>query len=255
MTGALTIARMTFTESVRDKILYSIVAFALAMIGSSAILVTLSVGGEGRIAKDLGLSCLTIFGLFITLFIGVSLVSREIERRTIFPLLARPVSRGAFLLGKFLGLALTLVVNLGIMACALMALAWALEGHWTPGILLATAFTYLELLILIAVAILFSTFSTPLLSALYTLLIFVVGRLSADILAFATRFGGAWLKTVANGVYYLLPNLSRFNLIDPIVNNLPLSAFALALTTIYGLLYTTAVLCLSMAIFQRRDFK
>ncbi len=103
MSRIAAIARMTFLEAVRDKILYSIVVFALAMIGGSTVLVTLSVGGEARIANDLGLSCIVFFGLFISIFIGVNLVSREIERRTIFPLLARPVGRGAFLMGKFLG--------------------------------------------------------------------------------------------------------------------------------------------------------
>jgi ABC-type transport system involved in multi-copper enzyme maturation permease subunit len=250
-----TIARMTFRETVRDKVLYSIVAFALAMIGSSAVLVTLSVGGEGRIAKDLGLSCITLFGLFISVFIGVSLVSREIDRRTIFPLLARPVSRDAFLIGKFLGLALTLAVNLGIMACGLMALTWALEGAWTPGILLAVGFTFLELSILTAVAILFSTFSTPLLSAIYTLLVFVAGRLSADMLEFVSRFGGGSLKYLGVALYYVLPNLSRFNLNGPVLDGLPLSGGHLVGTALYAALYAAAVLCLSMAVFQQRDFK
>jgi ABC-type transport system involved in multi-copper enzyme maturation permease subunit len=251
----LIIARMTFTETVRDKILYSILVFALAMIGSSAVLVTLSVGGEGRIVKDLGLACITIFGVFITTFIGISLVSREIERRTIFTLLSKPVRRAEFLVGKFLGLGLTLAVNIGVMAVGLMTLAWLLEGRWTPRITLAVGFTFLELLILTAVAILFSTFSTPTLSAIYTLLIFVIGRLSADVMEFASRFGGASLKATATTLYYLLPNLSRFNLSGPVVNDLPLSNWTLALTASYGLLYTWAILALAIAVFQRRDFR
>ncbi|HYL81297.1 MAG TPA: ABC transporter permease subunit, partial [Candidatus Acidoferrum sp.] len=144
MRRALIIARMAFTETVRDKILYSILVFALSMIGSSTVLVTLSIGGEGRMVKDLGLACITVFGVLIATFIGISLVSREIERRTIFTLLSKPVRRAEFLVGKFFGLGLTLAVNIGVMATGLMVLAWALEGYWTPRIVLAVGFSFLE---------------------------------------------------------------------------------------------------------------
>jgi len=251
----LTIAQMAFTETVRDKILYSILVFALAMIGSSTILVTLSVGGEGRIVRNLGLACITLFGLFIAVFIGINLVSREIERRTIFSLLSKPVRRAEFLVGKFLGLGLTLAVNLGIMAAGLMVLAWALEDHWTPRILLAIGFTFLELLILTAFAILFSTFSTPTLSAIYTLLVFVIGRLSADLMEFASQFGGPSLKATVNVLYYLLPNLAQFNLSSAVVNRLPLDPWVLTLTAIYGVLYVAGILSVAIAVFQRRDFR
>jgi len=255
MSRALTIARMTFTEAVRDKILYSILAFALAMIASSAVLVTLSVGGEGHIVKSLGLACITVFGLFVAVFIGISLVSREIERRTIFTLLARPVRRAEFLGGKFLGLGLTLAVNIGVMAVSLMVLARVLEGHWTPRILLAVTFTFLELWILTAVAILFSTFSTPTLSAIYALTVFVIGRLSADLLEFSSRFGSSSLKASVTILYYLLPNLSRFNLSGPVVDALPVPPEILATTALYGLLYIGAVLALAAAVFHSRDFR
>jgi ABC-type transport system involved in multi-copper enzyme maturation permease subunit len=251
----LTIAEMTFIEAVRDKILYSILVFALAMIGSSAVLVTLSVGGEGRIAKDLGLACITLFGVFIGVFIGTNLVSREIERRTIYSLLSKPVRRAEFLTGKFLGLGLTLAVNIGMMAIGLIILAWALENHWTPRILLAVGFSLVELLILTAFAILFSTFSTPTLSAIYTLLIFVIGRLSADLMQFASQFGGPSLKATMTVLYYLLPNLARFNLSSAVVNDLSLAPETLVLTAAYGLLYASAVLGVAIAVFQRRDFR
>jgi ABC-type transport system involved in multi-copper enzyme maturation permease subunit len=224
----LTIARMAFTESIRDKILYSILVFALAMIGSSAILVTLSVGGEGRIVKDLGLACITLFGVFFSVFIGISAVSREVERRTIFTLLSKPVRRAEFLVGKFLGLGLTLAVNVSVMTAGLIALAWALEGRWTPRIALA---------------------------AIYTLMVFVIGRLSADLMQFAAQFGGSSLKTTITALYYLLPNLSRFNLSTLAVTDTPLPWGTLALTAMYGVLYAGAVLALAIAGFQRRDFR
>jgi ABC-type transport system involved in multi-copper enzyme maturation permease subunit len=136
-----------------------------------------------------------------------------------------------------------------------MVLAWALEDHWTPRILLAAGFTLVELLVLTATAILFSTFSTPPLSAIYTLLVFAIGRLSADLMAFATQFGGASLKAVAVGLYYLLPNLSRFNLSGAVANDLSLDPGTLALTAIYGAFYAAALLSIAIAVFQRRDFR
>jgi len=249
------IARMTFTEAIRDRILYSILVFALAMIGSATVLVTLSLGGEGRIVKDLGLTCITIFGVLLAIFMGITLVSREIERRTIFTLLSKPVRRAEFLVGKFLGLALTLAVNLAVMTGGLMVLARVLEGQWAPRVALAASFTFLELLILTAVAVLFSTFSTPTLSAICTLLIFVIGHLTSDLFEFAARFGGTALRMTAAGLYYVLPNLSRFNLASVVANDLPLSVGTLTLTGLYGVVYVIALLALATAVFQRRDFK
>ncbi len=249
------IALMAFTEAVRDRVLYTILVFALAMIGSSAVLVTLSVGGEGRIVKDLGLTCITLFGLFIAVFIGIRLVSREIERRTILLLLSRPVGRGALLVGKFVGLALTLLVNVGAMGCGLLILARILEGAWSPRLLLAVGFALLELLILTAFSLLFAAFSTPTLSSVFTLLMFVVGHLSPDLMEFASRFGSLSLKVASAAIYYLLPNLARFNLSGLVANDLPLSGMTLFLTASYGLGYLTAILALAVAIFQRRDFQ
>ena len=176
MRRVLTIAQMAFTETVRDKILYSILVFALAMIGSSTILVTLSVGGEGRIVKDLGLACITLFGLFIAVFIGINLVSREIERRTIFSLLSKPVRRAEFLVGKFLGLRPHLGGEPRHHGGRPHGPRLGARGSLDARILLAAGFTLVELLVLTATAILFSTFSTPTLSAIYTLLVFVIGR-------------------------------------------------------------------------------
>lgn len=255
MRRVLAIGLMAFTEAVRDRVLYTVLVFALAMIGSSAVLVTLSVGGEGRIVKDLGLACITLFGLFIAVFIGIRLVSREIERRTILLLLSRPVGRGALLVGKFVGLALTLLVNVGAMGLSLLLLARILEGQWTPRLLLAVSFGLLELLILTAFSILFAAFSTPTLSTVFTLLVFVIGRLSRDLMDFASRFDSLALKAVTAGIYYLLPNLTLFNLSGPVANDLPLSGAILALTAVYGLGYLTAILALASAIFQRRDFQ
>jgi ABC-type transport system involved in multi-copper enzyme maturation permease subunit len=251
----VTLGLMAFTETIRDRVLYSLLAFALAMIGSSVVLVRLAVGGEGKIVKDLGLSAISLMGLFIAVFIGVSLVSREIERRTIYPVLARPVARAEFILGKFVGLGLTLLVNVGLMAASLLALARLLEGRWSVELLPAILLIFVELLVVTANAILFSAFSTPMLSAIFTLALFVIGRLSADLLRFAEQFGGRALHAIATALFYVLPNLARFNIGEASIHGLPLSPGYVPLTVLYGLAYIAFFLSLAMAVFSRRDLK
>lgn len=255
MTRILAIALLAFTETVRDRVLYALLAFALAMIGSSSILVTLSVGAEGKIIKDLGLAAVSLVGVFIAVFIGVGLVSREIERRTIYPILARPVRRSEFILGKFFGLGITLLVNVAVMAAGLLVLAWLFEGVWSPALLLAVLLIYVEILILTAAAIFFSTFTTPTLSTIFTLSLFVIGRLSADLTQFAAQFGGPVLRTAARALALLLPNLARLNIGDAVVHGLPLPAEYVPLAVLYGAAYIALLLGGAVGIFARRDLK
>jgi ABC-type transport system involved in multi-copper enzyme maturation permease subunit len=255
MTRVFAIARMAFTETVRDRVLYALLAFALAMIGSSAILVTLSVGAEGKIVKDLGLAAVSIVGLFIAVFIGVGLVSREIERRTIYPILARPIHRAEFLCGKFCGLGITLLLNVAVMAAGVLALAWLFEGTWSPALLLAALLAYVELLILTAAAVLFSTFTTPILSTIFTLSLFVMGRLSEDLIQFAAQFGGPTLRAMARAMALVLPNLARLNIGDVAVHGLPLPPGYVPAALAYGAAYILLLLGIAAVIFARRDLK
>lgn len=251
----MAIALMAFTEAVRDRILYSLLVFALAMIGSSTVLVQLSVGGEEKIVKDLGLAAISLVGVLIAVFIGVGLVSREIDRKTIYMVMARPVRRAEFVLGKFCGLALTLLVNVAVMTAGLLSLAWLLEGRWSLDLLPAILLAFIELLLVTATAILFSTFTTPTLSAIFTLCVFVIGRLSGDLLAFAKQFGGSLLQALAAGLFYVLPNLARFNIWEASVHGLPLEAGYFPLALLYGGAYLVVLLAAATLIFARRDLK
>ena len=249
------IALMAFTEAVRDRILYSLLVFALAMIGSSMVLVRLSVGGEAKIVKDLGLGAISLVGVLIAVFIGVGLVSREIDRRTIYTVMARPIRRAEFILGKFCGLGLTLLVNVAVMTAGLLSLAWLLEGRWSLELLPAVLLAFVELLLLTAAAILFSAFTTPTLSAIFTLSVFVIGRLIGDLRAFAEQFGGAGLRALATGLSYAFPNLARFSIGETSVYGLPLGTGYLPLALLYGGAYLVLFLAAAMAIFARRDLK
>jgi ABC-type transport system involved in multi-copper enzyme maturation permease subunit len=249
------IALNTFKEAVRDRILYAIVVFALVMLGSSTILVTISVGGEEKIIKDLGLACISIFGLLIATFLGIGLVSKEIEKRTLYTIITKPIHRYQFILGKYLGLVLTLSVNVLVMALGLIGLAYAWEDTSSPRLLLAVVFIFLELILVTATAMVFSAFSSPALSAIFTLCLFVAGHLSADLRLFAAHFGGAATKLLAETLYFLLPNLSRLNFKDQAVHPLAIDGGTAALSFVYAIFYAAALVLAAVVIFQRRDFK
>ena len=186
------IAINVFRESVRDKVFYNLVLFALLMTASSYLLGQLTAGQDVKIIKDLGLAATSMFGLFIAVFIGIGLVSKEVERRSIYSLIAKPVSRAQLVLGKYCGLTLTLAVNMVVMAVALYAvlgyLAWGvpadMRAAWDapaldPALLKALALLFAELMLVTALALFFSTFSSPMLSAVLTFGLYIVGHLSA----------------------------------------------------------------------------
>lgn len=249
------IAWNTFREAVRDRILYSILAFALLLIGASVILAGLSIGQESRIVKDLGLASTTLFGTFIAIFLGITLVSKEIERRTIYLIISKPISRPGFLIGKYCGLVLTLVVTVGVMGVMVFLLSALVDGVVTPALLIATAVDFVALMIVTAVALLFSTFSTPTLSAIFTVAIFVIGRLSGDLTLFAEQFADPALSRVIWVMYLALPDLGRFQLGSRVVQGLPLGPADISMAVAYGLAYAGFLLLVAIAIFQRRDFK
>ena len=189
-----TIAVSVFRESVRDKVLYNLVFFAVLLIAVSYLLSQLTAGQDMKVIKDLGLAAMSLFGLFIAVFIGIGLVSKEVEKRSIYALLAKPIRRQEFVIGKYLGLVLTLFVNLAIMAVAyygvLGAVAW-IDGAWfrphweapavDPALLKAIAMIFLQLAIVVAIALFFSTFSSPMLAAALTFGLYVVGHFNADL--------------------------------------------------------------------------
>lgn len=251
----ISIALNTFKEAVRDRILYTLLVFALAMIGSSVILTRLTVGGEEKIIKDLGLASILLFGTLIAIFIGIGLVSKEIDKRTIYTIVSKPIHRYEFILGKYLGLIITLFVNVFVMAVGLFLLVSVMGGTWGQNMLPAVALIFIELMVITAVATFFSSFTTPTLSAIFTLSVFVIGHLSRDLKEFAAQFGGATLKAVVLALYYIMPNLSSFNIRGQAVHGVSVPISFIGLSTLYGAFYLSAVLILAMLIFQRRDFK
>jgi ABC-type transport system involved in multi-copper enzyme maturation permease subunit len=262
------IALNVFRESVRDKVLYNLVLFAIVLMGASFLIGQLTAGQDVKIIKDLGLAATSVFGLFIAVFIGIGLVSKEVEKRSIYSLLSKPIERHHLVIGKYVGLVLTLAVNLTVMAVALYAvlayMAWmappnAAAGWERPALdpLMLEAFllTFMELAIVTAIAVFFSTFSTPILSAAFTFALFIAGRFSADLRNFNQVIDSTVANGLTNALYWVLPNLAQFDARAAVVHGQPVPAAAMALSGGYALLYIGALVVAAAMVFSRRDFK
>ncbi len=254
----IAIALNTFRESVRDRVLYNLVFFVALIVLAAMVVGRIAVGQEAKIIIDVGLSATSVFGLLIAIFIGIGLVSKEIEKRTLAVILSKPVRRSQFILGKYLGLCLTLLVNTAAMTAAVMlALVFSKGGFSSVqlGLWPAAYLIFLELAVMTAVALLFSCFSSPALSALFTLLIFLIGRWSPDLKLFAETASSGLTRMISRALYYLLPNLASFNFINEAAYGESVPARLLAGNTVYASCYIAALLAAAVLIFERRNFK
>jgi ABC-type transport system involved in multi-copper enzyme maturation permease subunit len=252
------IALNAFREAVRDRVLYNLVLFVLLLTAAAIFIGELSGGQERKVIVDFGLSAMLLFGVFIAIFVGVGLVYKEIERRTIYSIFSKPVGRGEFLVGKYLGLCLTLLVNVLVMGVGVsLALIYVSRG-WDPlipTIWPAILLIYLELMILTGIALLFSSFSSPALSALLTFFVFIIGHFSADLKSLATSMGSTGARWFFGGLYYLLPNLANYSFITPAAHGrAPEPGFVLV-AILYALVYIAVILAAATLIFSRRNFK
>lgn len=253
-----TIALHTFKEAVRDKVLYNLVVFALLLIGASILFSSISVGIEQVIVVDLGLSSISVFGLIMAIFIGIGLVSKEIERRTIYHILSKPVRRVEFIVGKYLGLVLTLVINTAIMTAGFYAAIYYQERTLTAedmAPLAAIYFILLQLAIVVGLAIFFSCISTPVLSAVFTFCVFVIGHFLSEMRWLGTTLHSSAAKWVTQVFYYLLPNLGDFDFITRAAHGETISSSIILSNSLYALLYVTILISASILIFEEREFK
>lgn len=252
------IARNTFREAVRDRVLYNLVIFVLLLTAGAIFVGELSAGEEAKIIIDLGLSASLLFGAFISIFVGVGLVYKEIERRTVYAIFSKPVGRGEFLVGKYFGLCLTLLVNVLVMGAGVsLALVYVRRG-WDPLVLRiwpAILLIYIELMILTAVALLFSSFSSPALSALLTFFVFIIGHFSRDLKTLAASMGTAGAQWFFGAIYYLLPNFANYSYITEAGHGIMPGARAVAGALLYAVFYIAALLAATTLIFNRRNFK
>jgi ABC-type transport system involved in multi-copper enzyme maturation permease subunit len=259
MIGRLSaIAYSTYREAVRDRVLYNLIVFAMLIVGSSLLVGQISLQINRIVLINLGLTAISLFGVVIAIFIGIGLVSKEIEKRTIYTVLAaRPVRRWEFITGKFLGLVMTLTVNALLMSFGFFAaVLYVSHGLGRGDLQLITAiyFILLEFVLITALALLFSTFSTPLFSSIFAFAMFAVGTFAEDLRGFAQMATGL-TRWVMIGASYLIPNFAALNVISRVAHDATVEPKLILLNTLYVLTYTAAVLTVSVWIFERRNLK
>lgn len=251
------IAYNTFREAVRDRVLYNLIFFALLLVVAALLFGQISIGIAKIVLINLGLTAISLFGIAIAIFIGIGLVSKEMEKKTLYTILSRPVRRWEFIVGKFGGLAWTLVVNTFFMAVGFFAaLLYQAKGFESSDgwLLVAIYFIVLEFLVVTALALLFSTFSSPVLSAVFALALFVIGTFAEDLRGFAAMSHGAtrWLAT---GAAYVVPNFAALNVISWVAHGKAVAASLILHNSIYALFYASACVCAAVLIFEYRNLK
>jgi len=256
-TRVVYIAANTFREAVRDRVLYNLIAFALLMSAAAVLVGQISIDIERLVVVNLGLTAVSLFGVVIAIFIGIGLVSKEIDKRTLYTVLSRPVRRWEFIVGKFFGLAGTLAVNTLCMAIGVFGALLYVSHHFQASdawVLVALYFIGLQFLILTALTLLFSSFSTPLMSAVFAFSLFIIGSFAEDLRGFAGITHGftRWLATAAA---YVVPNFSAMNVITSVAHEQPVAGHLVLLNTAYALVYAGMVLCAAVLIFERRNLK
>jgi ABC-type transport system involved in multi-copper enzyme maturation permease subunit len=248
------IAGITFKEAKRDRILYLLFFFAAVGIVASRVLAVLTVGDRIKIIKDVGLASISIFGVLMAILIGTGLVYKEIDKKTIYTLLAKPLHRAEFILGKFLGLVLTLFVMTAAMTVIFLAIVYAHTLKVETGLLMAVAYIFLELVLITAVAILFSSFSTPILSSLFALGFYLIGHLSWGLELILKKMQPGTGRSMVRALFMILPDLENFNFRTEVVHGLPIPPGIPLSAFFYGVCYTAFILGLAVLIFRRRDF-
>ena len=256
MSRIISIAKNTFREAVRDRVLYNLVLFVLLIIACAILLGDLTDGQEARTIVNIGLNAMLLFGTFIAIFVGVGLVSKEIEKRTVFAVFSKPIGRGEFIVGKYLGLCLTILVNVLVMAAGVSVALLYVGNTQLAGSIWGSVFLiFLELAITTAVAILFSSFSSPALSALLTFFVFIIGHLSASLLDLAIGLASKSAIYLFAAIYYVLPNLANFSFRTEAANGLTPNGPMLFGGIAYAAVYIAILLTGTFLIFSLRNFK
>jgi ABC-type transport system involved in multi-copper enzyme maturation permease subunit len=253
LSRTLAVAANTFRETVRERVLYNLVFFAILMTLCGLLLGQLSIRQDEKIIKDVGLAAMELFGHVIAIFIGIGLVSKEIERKSLYPLLAKPLSRDELFIGKFAGLSFTLLVNVAAMAGGMFATLLATRGVADAALLKAVFGIYLSLLLVVAIATLFSTVTSTALAAVCTVSLLLAGRFS-DVVRNMKQVAPGVPDTLIDVLYYALPNFRNFDLKDKVAYGDFVPWSVLGWITLYNAAYITALLAIGLLCFRRKDF-
>ena len=249
------IAANVFREVIRDRVLYLAGLFAVVMVVATLLLPEISAGAENKIILDVGLAAIDLIGLMVTVFVGTGLINREIEKRTVLTLIAKPMHRSEFVVGKHIGLSTVLAVLTAIMTVFYFGMLSLNQIEYPMvSIVTATSYLILQLCLIAAVAILFGVFTSSLIATILTFATYLMGHFSRDLLTLSQLTDSPNAQRLVKGIYLILPDLSRFNLKNDAVYDILPNTPTLLANASYGLLYTTLLLTVAVWIFSRREF-
>lgn len=249
------VALNTFRESIREKILVVALLFGVILMGSSVLLSPLAVGAKQKIIMDVGLAAISIIGVLTAVFLGSTLLHKETDKKAIYLVLTRPLSRSSFLAGKLAGIVFAIALVFVVMTVVMLGTIVLGRGIIRPAVFASVYLSFLETTVVCSIVMFFSTFTTPMLTSFFALCVFAAGSLSGDLKVFASKFGGEGTRLVTEFLYYLLPNLKVFNLRHEAVHNLPFKTGDILLATVYAAVYCAVVLFFACSVFRRREFK
>lgn len=256
MKGIKALAITTYREAIRSKALYSVFFFMLILLFLASFFGSATVGDRLKVIKDFGLTSLSLFSVIYIIIIGTSLLHKELEQKTVFVVLARPISRSEFILGKFLGLVLTLTSLIILMSAILSLFVYVFEGSLDVQLFRAYYHIYLQSFMVCGLCIFFSAMVvTPVLSGAFSLAVFIAGRSSEYLLEFAKQSGETLLSWLIKKIYYILPQLDKLDISDLLVNNIAISQAQSCWASIYALFFTAILISLACVFFKRREFK
>ncbi|RIL06970.1 MAG: hypothetical protein DCC71_04865 [Proteobacteria bacterium] len=251
----LAIAGNTVREAIRHRVLYTLVFFALALIGTGVLLASLSYVERERILQDVGFAAIRVFAVAIAIFVGIHLVHREVDRRTIFTILSKPIARSEFLLGKYFGLLVTLWLQIAVMGAGFVVISMLAGAPLEVAHAAALGLVAAEVAVVVSVALLFSAFTTPMLASLFTAGLWLIGHLSRDLRALGAQSESDVVRRATEAVYRVLPDLSAFDLTVHAARGLEIAASDVVMPLAYAFGYATLVLFAATWIFERRDFR
>ncbi|MEO0185724.1 MAG: ABC transporter permease subunit [candidate division WOR-3 bacterium] len=255
MNRVLAIVENTFKESLRQRIMLLLIIFSILLIFISMFLEPFALGESPKLLRDFGMAVSSLFGILVVIIIGSTLIHKDIEKRTIYTVIAKPVRRSEIILGKFLGLLFLIALLESAMAIIHQIVIFIYEGKFDIHILLNLPFSLIEIMVLLGILLLFSSFSSTTLTSIMGVIFYVIGHASPDLKLFADATKTPALKYIAYGFYYILPNLENFNLRLELVHKLPIFADQTLFSVCYGFIYTIFLLYLTALIFEQREFK
>ena len=255
MIRVLALATNTFREAVRDRVLYSILLFAVGLVAVSLVLQDITVGDQDKVVRSVAQGGIDVMASIIAMFLGVSLVCKEGERKTIYTILSKPVPRWMFVLGKYLGIVLTLAVEIVILMAVYTLLIGSQQEMPGTVVYMSAVMLLVELMLLTAWATLFSTYSSPVTAGGFTLAVFVIGHLADDIWRFGQQAQSPMMRDLSEVIYWALPNFEVMSLREHAVHNIAVPWDQMGAVAAYGLLYSAGVLSLAMLVFSRRDLR